>query len=91
MNVILQRGLGVRREAWQELLDDVLVLNLFVALELLEATVEAAQEFLHGHKVCKVRAMQLQERRKERRYQRLSQLFFFLLTSASMSFTSFFM
>ena len=44
MYVVVEGSLGVRREAWQQLLDDVLVLNLLMALKLAELLVEVAQE-----------------------------------------------
>ena len=59
MDVVVQRCLGIRREAWQQLLDDVLVLNLLVGLEHSEPAVQVVQKGLHLQRVREVSAMEL--------------------------------
>lgn len=59
MDVVVQGGLGVGREAWQQLLDDVLCLYLLVAFELAKLLAQMAEEGVHLHVVCEVSAMEL--------------------------------
>lgn len=59
MDVIVQSGLGIGWEAWQQLLDDVLCLYLLVAFELAKLLVQMTEEGVHFHVVCEVSATEL--------------------------------
>ncbi len=60
MYVIVESGLGVGREPWQQLLDDVLILDFLMALELAKLLVEVPQKCTQLEGVRKVCAMQLE-------------------------------
>ena len=47
------------REAWQQLLDDVLCLDLLMTFELAKPLVEVTEKSVHFHVVCEVSAMEL--------------------------------
>lgn len=63
MDVIIQSRLGVGREAWQQFLDNVLVLDFLVRLELSEPAVQVTQEILH---CCRIQEVCVVELMKER-------------------------
>ena len=61
MNIIIKGGLGVSREAWQQLLDDVLVLNLLVAFKLSKPLVQMTQQGMELKWVFEVSVTKLRE------------------------------